>query len=60
MKEEEKLINIYEKIIFGDDDTYGLLDCYDAYYSGIWDDLLIDAKVISNKINAPTGSKKEL
>ena len=32
-----KLIELYEAIIHGGKGRYGLLDCYDTYYAGCWD-----------------------
>ena len=31
-----ELIDVYEKIIHGDESKQGLFDCYDTYYSGCW------------------------
>lgn len=44
MRYKEELINelvsLYESVIHGSDEHYGLLDCYDTYYKGVWDDKL--------------------
>ena len=33
-----KIIEVYEGILHGKDNRYGLFDCYDTYYVGCWDD----------------------
>ena len=46
----KKLIYVYELIIHGDKKRMGLLDCYDSYYSGCWDDLLAEVETIKNEL----------
>ena len=37
-KKIAELIKLYESVIHGSDNKYGLFDCYDVYYKGCWDD----------------------
>jgi hypothetical protein len=49
-KQIEKLIELYESIIHGDEKRLGLFNCYDSYYSGCWDDLLAEVETIKDKL----------
>jgi hypothetical protein len=33
-----ELINLADKIINGDEKTFGMIQCLDHYYNGAWDD----------------------
>ena len=46
----EKLIELYEEILYGNDDSYGLFDCYDTYYKGCWDEKLDKVKELIKEI----------
>lgn len=45
-----ELIDLYESVIYGDDEFMGLLDCYDSYYSGCWDEKLKRIKALKEGI----------
>ena len=47
----KRLITLYEKIIHGDEKRFGLFDCYDTYYKGIWDDLLTEVETLKEELN---------
>ena len=36
----KELIELYEEILHGTNNEMGLLDCYDTYYKGCWDEKL--------------------
>lgn len=45
-----KLVELYEKILHGNEKPMGLFDCYDSYYSGSWDEDLKDVEKLKKKI----------
>jgi len=55
----KKLINLYESIIHGDKENWGLFSCYDTYYKGCWDDRLNEIEEIKKELNLNIGDKIE-
>ena len=51
-----ELIRLYESILHGDKDNFGLFQCYDTYYAGCWDDDLQEIEKLKTKIL--NGSKR--
>jgi hypothetical protein len=41
----KELIELYEAILHGANDSMGLFECYDTYYKGCWDE---DLKKVEN------------
>ncbi len=52
----KELIELYESIIHGSEDTMGLLDCYDTYYSGCWDEQLVKVDTLKKELKINNGN----
>jgi hypothetical protein len=48
----KELIELYEAILHGDKNSYGLFDCYDAYYRGCWDEKLKKVENLKKEFKA--------
>lgn len=49
-KNIKKLINLYEKVLHGNDKSIGLFNCYDTYYKGCWDKDLERIEKLKDKL----------
>jgi len=46
----KKLIGLYEKVLHGDNATFGVFDHYDHYYKGSWDEDLKKIKILKKRL----------
>ena len=49
-KKIRRLIELYESILHGTNDSIGLFDCYDTYYKGCWDEELKKIEDLKKRI----------
>ena len=49
-KEIEKLIKLYEKVIHGSTQTYGMIENLDSYYKGSWDEQLDKIETLKQEL----------
>jgi len=50
-----KLIKLYDKIIYGDQITTGLLDCRDHYYANAFDSILEELENAKKEVKSDIG-----
>jgi|15BtaG_2_1085339.scaffolds.fasta_scaffold58149_2 hypothetical protein len=55
----KRLITLYESIIHGDKEKFGLFSFLDAYYEGCWDDLLAEVETIKDELNKNDGESDD-
>jgi|GEM_PF-1934557 len=46
----KKIIELYEKVLYGKGENMGLFECYDTYYAGCWHKDLIQIDKIKKDL----------
>lgn len=59
-KKVKELIDLYEAILHGTNDTLGLFNCYDPYYKGCWDEELEKVEKLKQELNTNNNEQKLL